>query len=95
MFSHLKEATIFTLALIAGFFRLLWFVIVALSDWLKGFASVDTWFFKFFLVKVVIILIGLIMTPFPFWVLVFLSFLPPPILAPLFFITLIIMLAHF
>lgn len=94
MFSTLKESAVWTLLLFLRFFQIIWFFIIALSDWMKGFALVDKWFFTFFLTKVAVVLIGLLVTPFPLWVLIPLSFLPPPILMTVFFVTLIAVLAH-
>lgn len=62
---------------------------------MKGFAIVNKWFFKVFLSKVAIVLIGLTMTPLSVWVLVGLSFLPVPVVMPVFFILFISMFKQF
>lgn len=76
MLSHLKEATVFALKAIATFFRFFWFGIIALTDWLKGFAVINEWVFGFLLPKVLIVLIGMLMTPLSLPVLILISFLP-------------------
>ncbi len=95
MFSNLKESTLWTLAFFAIFFRYLWLGIIALSDWLKGFALVDKWFFTFFLTKVAIVLVGLLMTPIPLWILLGVSFLPLPVILSIFFVAFIVMFKQF
>jgi len=95
MFSHLKESAIFTFKAMASFFNALTFGVVALSDWLKGFAPVNDWFFVFLLPKLLIVLIGLLVTSIPLWVLVLVSFLPLQIIVPVFFVAFIIMFKQF
>jgi hypothetical protein len=95
MFSNLKESTLWTFALFGTFLAYLWFGTIALTDWMKGFALVDKWFFTFFLTKVGVALIGLLMTPFPLWLLIAISFLPLPVVLPIFFIAFIVMFKQF
>jgi hypothetical protein len=94
MFTTLKDVVLWTLALFGRLLYYLWFGVYALSDWLKGFALVEKWFFTFFLSKVMIILLGLLMTHIPLWILVPLSFLSPRVVLPVYFVSFIYMLSQ-
>jgi hypothetical protein len=94
MFSYLRESTAWTFALFGRFLFIVWFGMIALTEWLKGFALVDKWFFTVFLGKVVIILVGMLMTSIPLWILFLISFLPVSVIGPLFFIAFIVMLSQ-
>lgn len=76
MLSRLFEATFFTLKGVAVFFKFFWFGIIALTVWLESLAVVNKWLFIFLLPKIVIVLVGMVMTPIPLLVLVLISFLP-------------------
>lgn len=78
-----------------NFFKFLWYGVIALSDWLKGFALVDEWMFTFFLPKLFIVLIGLLVTPLPLWLLVLLSFLPLGLTSGLIFLAFVLAFLHF
>lgn len=95
MFSHLKESTTFTWKAVATFFTFFWFGIVAVSGWLKEFPLINKWYYSFLLPKALIVIVGLLVTPIPLWLLVPLSFVPLPIIAPIFFVAFILALAHF
>lgn len=95
MFFHLKEAVIFTWRAVATFFKFFFFGIIALSDWLKEFPFINKWYYSFLLPKALIILVGYLVTSIPLWLLILLSFLPLPVIAPLFFVAFIFALAHF
>jgi hypothetical protein len=91
MFRNLFESFIYVCKVIVLIFRTITFGIVALAEWLGGFTLVDAWFFKFFLPKVMIVLIGMLVTPMPWWIIIFISFLPVRIIGPVFFVAFIIM----
>ncbi len=95
MLGHIKDATVYTWKGVVVFFIFFRYIIIALSVWLRGFAAVDTWFFKFFLLKAGIILIGYYVTPIPLWLLVIFSFAPPGIIFGIYFITFLGALTHF
>lgn len=95
MFSHLKESTSVLASGIKVFCTFFFFGVVALSDWLKGFALINQWIFVFLIPKILVIAIGYLVTPFPLWFLVPLSFLPIRILLPIFFLAFIFALARF
>lgn len=80
---------------VKSFFKFAWYGIIAVSDWLKGFALVNEWVFTFFLPKLAIVLIGLLVTPLPLWVLVILSFLPLGLTSALIFVAFIVAFLHF
>jgi hypothetical protein len=90
MLQNLKESTVFTFSLVVVFFRFFWFAIIALTDWLKGFAFINTWVFSFLLPKIGIIFIGHLITSLPWWLLVLLSFAPPGIVGAIFFVAFIV-----
>lgn len=94
MLHHVKESTVFTFGLVRTFFKFLWYGMVALSDWLKGFTLINEWVFVFFLPKLFIVLIGLLVTPLPLWVLIPLSFAPPGAVGGVFFIAFIMAFAQ-
>lgn len=68
---------------------------MAVVVWLRGFAAIDTWVFKFFLLKVFLIMIGMLVTPLPLWVLVLLSFAPPGIVGGIYFLAFLYAFMHF
>jgi hypothetical protein len=94
MFSILKESALWTFLIFKRFFQGVWFGIIALTEWLKGFSFIDQWFFTFLLPKLAIIFIGSLSTHIPLWILLIVSFMPIPIVGPLFFVAFIVMLAH-
>jgi hypothetical protein len=91
MLRNLFESFLFACKAIGAFFNILAFGVTALSDWSRGFAPVNKWFFVFFLPKMMIVAIGLIVTSIPWWILIGLSFLPTRVIGPIFFIAFIIM----
>lgn len=95
MFSHLLESILFTFKAAAVFFRFLWLGSIAVSDWLKGFPLVNKWYYSFLLPKILIVIVGSLVTSIPLWALILVSFLPAPIIGPLFFVAFILALAHF
>lgn len=95
MFSQLKESIIFTFKVAGVFFKFFWLGIVAISGWLKEFPLINKWYYSFLLPKALIVIVGLLVTSIPLWLLIPLSFVPLPIIAPIFFVAFIFALAHF
>ncbi len=95
MFSHLKESTSVLASGVKVFFTFFFFGLIALADWLKGFALINQWVFIFLLPKILIVTVGYFVTPFPLWLLVGFSFAPVRIVAVIFFLAFIYMFAHF
>lgn len=85
--------TLFTL--VGIIFNFFFYAIVALIDWLKVFPLIDKWFTSFFLPKVVVVVVGLLVTPIPLIWLLIISFLPPGIVFSVFFVAFIYAFAHF
>ncbi|MEZ0209137.1 MAG: hypothetical protein ACAH17_03105 [Candidatus Paceibacterota bacterium] len=94
MFSVLKDSTVWVFFALVSFCQAIWFGGIALTEWLQGFAFVDEWLLTFLLPKIAVVLLGLWVTSIPLWALLLISFLPIGIVAPLFFIAFIVMLAH-
>lgn len=91
MLSHLKEAFFWTLKLFARTGSTIGFIFSALWDWLKGFSAVAS-ASSFLVPKLLLVLVGKIFTPFPIWLLVFLSFAPPGPVYVVFFVAFIAVL---
>lgn len=94
MFSRLKESTIYALKAVATFFRFFWFGFVVLSGWVRSFAFIDKWVYVFLVPKILIVILWLLVTDIPLWILIPTSFLPVGIARPAFFIAFIFALAQ-
>lgn len=92
--SHIRESVVFTWITVAVFFRYLWFCVIVLTDWLRGFSLVDKWVYVFFLPKVLVVVVGLLVTNIPLWLLIPFAFLPVQVVGPIFFIAFIVALAR-
>jgi hypothetical protein len=89
--TELYKASLWTLKALIFFFSWLWFGLMGVWDWAKGFGVVkDASGFLF--PKIIIFLVGKHITPFPTWALLFIAFLPPPFVGLLYFLTIIIVL---
>lgn len=95
MLVHIKDATIYTWKGVVIFFLFFRYIIIALSGWLREFAFIDTWIFKFFLLKLGVIILGQVLTPIPLWVLILLSFAPPGVIGGVYFIAFLYAFVHF
>jgi hypothetical protein len=93
MFYHLKEATLFTWKATATFFRFFWFGLVILLHWLRGFSFFNE-AYAFLVPKLLIIVVGLLVTNIPLWLLIPISFLPIAVVGPVFFVAFVVALAH-
>lgn len=95
MFSYPKESIGVVASGIKVFCTFFFFGLAALMDWLKGFSLINQWVFIFLVPKLIIISIGYVITPFPLWFLVVISFVSMRIVSVLFFLAFIYMFAHF
>ncbi len=91
MLSNLKEAFFWTLTFIMRISAGIGFGFAALWGWLSGFSEVTS-VTSFVMPKISLVLIGKLLTPFPWWVLIALSFAPPPLVMTLFFVMIIVVL---
>lgn len=91
MLRNLFESFIWVCKAVYLFFYSITLGFRGIFEWLGGFAPVNAWFFKFFLPKLAIVVVGLLVTQIPLWILIILSFLPPGIVGPTFFVAFIVM----
>lgn len=91
MLTHIKEATWWSLRLFGYISAAIGFGFSALWNWLYSFAVVSSTT-KLIVPPLLIILVGALITPFPWWVLAFICVIPPRIAYPILLVSMIVML---
>lgn len=91
MLIHIREAFWWALKLFGYISAAIGFGFAALWDWLYAFAFVNS-LTKQLLPPLLIILVGALITPFPWWILAFICVLPPRVAYPILFLAMIVML---
>lgn len=92
-FIHIQESVRMTWRDLSVFFRYVWLICIILFNWSKEFSSVGS-AYNFFLPKILVVTIGTFMTSIPFLFLLPLAFLPLRIVAPVLFVSFVILFVH-
>lgn len=83
--SHIRKSAADTWKEVSTFFTFLWFGLFILFNWSKEFATINA-AYSFLIPKMIVILIGALVTGIPFLLLVPIAFLPTRVVAPIFFV---------
>jgi hypothetical protein len=91
MMKHVWEATVYASKKVALIFRALFLFYVALHDWAMRFSDVKS-VSSFIVPRIAAFIVGMLITPFPLWAVLVLSFLPTPAVGMIYIFSILVVL---